>query len=124
MANASTSFSWFSLRGIIGFPVTLNTMTLPDFSACGAIAFDDVYNDLFFQRVVFGTVFLQLGNVLLECTHFLLITPILLMTLPRATMRSLGYKAFYQLHVGVVYAIKYYRVNIFKNNQFFYIDMF
>ena len=33
---------------------------------------------------------------------------------------KLGIQGLYQLHVGVVYAIKYYRVNIFKNNQFFY----
>ena len=83
------------------------------------IAFDDVYNDLFFQRVVFGTVFLQLGDVLLECTHFLLITQYF-DDITAGNDAKLGIQGLYQLHVGVVYAIKYYRVNIFKNNQFFY----
>ena len=63
------------------------------------IAFDDVYNDLFFQRVVFGTVFLQLGDVLLECTHFLLITQYF-DDITAGNDAKLGIQGLYQLADG------------------------
>ena len=93
LAKASTSFSWFSLRGMIGFPVTLNTMTLPDFSACGALpliismitsSFSELYSAQYFSSLVMFS----------SNAHISSSSPSTLITLPRATMRSLGYKAF------------------------------
>ena len=49
LANPSTSFNWFQLPGMIGLPVTLNTITFPVCSACGAFRFDNVNDDFFFQ---------------------------------------------------------------------------
>ena len=93
LAKPSTSLSWFSLRGMIGLPVTLNTMTLPDFSACGAFplmismitsSFNELYSAQYFSSLVMFS----------SNAHISSSSPNTLMTLPRATMRSLGYKAF------------------------------
>ena len=92
LANPSTSFNWFSLRGMIGFPVTLNTITFPVCSACGAFpfimsmitsSFSELYSAQYFSSLV----------IFSSKAHISSSSPSTLMTLPRATMRSFGYKA-------------------------------
>ena len=92
LANPSTSFSWFSLRGMMGFPVTLNTITFPVCSACGAFpfimsmitsSFRELYSAQYFSSLV----------IFSSKAHISSSSPSTLMTLPRATMRSFGYKA-------------------------------
>lgn len=72
-----------------------------------------------FKELYSAQCFFQFGDVLLECTHFLLITQYF-DDIATGYDTKLGIQGFYQLHVGVVYAVEYYRINIFKNNQFFY----
>ncbi|CDB11639.1 unknown [Bacteroides sp. CAG:633] len=83
------------------------------------IAFDDVDDDFFFQRIIFGAVFFQFGNVFLEGAHFFFVAQHFDDVAARYDAQF-GIKGFYQLHVGIVHAVKDDRVDIFKDNQFFY----
>ena len=92
LAKPSTSFSWFSLRGMIGLPVTLKTITFPVCSACGAFpfiismmtsSFSELYSAQYFSSLV----------IFSSKAHISSSSPSTLMTLPRATIRSFGYKA-------------------------------
>ena len=83
------------------------------------VAFDDVDNDFFFQRIVFGAVFFQLGDVFLEGTHLFFVAQYFDDVAARHDAQ-LGIKGFDKLHVGVVYTVEDNRVNVFKDNQFFY----
>ena len=90
------SFYQFQLvfaSGMIGLPVTLNTITFPVCSACGAFpfimsmmtsSFSELYSAQYFSSLV----------IFSSKAHISSSSPSTLMTLPRATMRSFGYKAF------------------------------
>ena len=87
-----TNFNWFSLRGTIGFPVTLNTMVSPVFSICGVLPLmmsimTSSFNELYFTQCFSRAIILS------SKAHISSSSPITLMTFPRATIRSFGYKA-------------------------------
>ena len=82
----------FSLRGMMGFPLTLNTITLPDFSAWGAFPLMMSMITSSFSALCSAQYFSSL-TICSSKAHISSSSPITLMTLPRATMRSLGYSA-------------------------------
>ena len=99
--------------------VTLNTMIIARLLSLWAFPLTISMMTSSF-RELYSAQYFRVWWCFLQTQHLLFISQHPLMTLPRATMRSLGYKAFYQLHIGVVYAVKDNRVDILKNNQFFY----
>ena len=83
------------------------------------VPFDYIDDDFLFQRIIFGAILFKLGDVFFKRTHFLFVSQNL-DDIAAGNDAEFGIQCFYQLHIGVVYAVKDYRINILKNNQFLY----
>ena len=83
------------------------------------VSFDDIDDDFLFQRIIFGTIFFEFGDVFFKRAHLLFISQHF-DDIAAGNDAEFGIQSFYQLHIGVVYAVKDNRVDILKNNQFFY----
>ena len=83
------------------------------------VSFDNINDNFLFQRIIFGAILFKLGDVFFKRAHLLFVSQNF-DDIAAGNDTEFGIQSFYQLHIGVVYAVKDYRIDILKNNQFFY----